>query len=68
MAFGLYKAASSADLSDEDQPAFAEALQHLLNDGAIAINGFHRSTGGAVFFLLTRRGRRLLDSGEHRTG
>lgn len=63
MAFGLYKAARSADLSDEDEPIFAEALQSLQNQGAIAFNGFRRSSSGAVFFILTRHGRELLARG-----
>jgi hypothetical protein len=66
MAFGLYKAARSVDLSDEDKPVFAEALQHLQNHGAIAIDGFRKSTGGALFFILTRHGRELLAAGEQR--
>jgi hypothetical protein len=64
-AFGRYDKARSADLSSEDRPAFAEALQHLQNHRAIALNGFMK--GDVLLYFLTRRGRELLDSGEHRS-
>jgi hypothetical protein len=67
MAFGSYKTARGVDLEDEDQPLFAEALQHLQNHRAIALFGFRATSGGhAVFYILTSKGRDLLARGQHR--
>ncbi len=62
-AFNEYKKARGADLTAEDHPVFAEAFQHLMNHRAIALDCFFR--GDSLVFILTRRGRELLDRGEH---
>jgi hypothetical protein len=62
--FDRYKAARGVELTVEDQPLFSEVLQHLMNHRAIAQHAFTRTSGDYPFYILTTRGRELLDSGD----